>query len=450
MLNALKWLGLVLAGLVGLVLLVYVVSRLMPIPEDEARALAMLDAPRELEGRNGYAALWAIRHDVPEAELEQRLAEAVRDFGARPAWDGIGELPAEPTLIGKYPLLDTKVPAEVSLCSAQEAGCLQKVRTSLAVVGPVVESRAALSARISALDGYDYFLSPFPSRLDTPFPAYQVLTRDLTSHAHAFAQGDVEGGLAGVCRSASIGRKLVASGDNLIGSMIGVALMKGAGALFVDMLAELPIDHPVPAQCRQVFTSDVAMAEGVCRVMLGEGRYVIGGMRAMNLPQSGEWYAPHAFDLEKTAAINARRFTWFCGAEAAGMLERDQPLIIPSASPVRWSLRCAANPIGCILADIAMPAYRDYGLRLQDAEARQRLVATWLWLRDNPDRSRALAERLASRPAALKSPSRDVEVVEGGKALQVRMYDATREPVWQLPLPAWLQDAPGAQAQPAR
>ncbi|HLM52595.1 MAG TPA: hypothetical protein VK325_03145, partial [Pseudoxanthomonas sp.] len=211
------------------------------------------------------------------------------------------------------PLLDAEVPADASFCGMQEEGCLRKVRASLATIGPIVESRAALSARIASLDGYDYFLSPFPPRLDAPFPAYQVLTRDLTSHAYAFVRSDVEAALTGVCRTASIARNLVASGDTLIGSMIGVALMKGSGALLIEMLAELPANHPLPDRCRQVFVPDGAMEAGICSAMMGEGRYSTGSLRAFdadasvriltecNLEDQSWYWGQLFFDPKKTA-----------------------------------------------------------------------------------------------------------------------------------------------------
>ena len=37
-----------------------------------------------------------------------------------------------------------------------------------------------------------------------------------------------------------------------------------------------------------------------------------------------------------------------------------------------------------MLTDIAEPAYSDYALRLQDAQARLRTTAALLWLREQP------------------------------------------------------------------
>ncbi|HLM53634.1 MAG TPA: hypothetical protein VK325_08625, partial [Pseudoxanthomonas sp.] len=113
----------------------------------------------------------------------------------------------------------------------------------------------------------------------------------------------------------------------------------------------------------------------------------------------------------------------------------DTPLADPTQPKTPWSFQCIANAIGCVLSETSAPTYATYSLRLQDAEARQKLVSTWLWLRDQADRSLPLQQRLASRPDEFKSPSRGIEVVDGGKALQIRMYETSQGETWKLPLP---------------
>lgn len=49
----------------------------------EREALALLDAPPAVSGRDGFAALYTLRHDVPEPEQAGVLAEDVRRFAAR-------------------------------------------------------------------------------------------------------------------------------------------------------------------------------------------------------------------------------------------------------------------------------------------------------------------------------------------------------------------------------
>ena len=76
--------------------------------------------------------------------------------------------------------------------------------------------------------------------------------------------------------------------------------------------------------------------------------------------------------LRRPPARGAPKFAWYCGAQAREQVAQDRPLIDPTPPASRRSLACASNAVGCILADIAAPAYVDYGLRLQDADARLR------------------------------------------------------------------------------
>ncbi|MGH6644014.1 MAG: hypothetical protein ACRED3_15095, partial [Bradyrhizobium sp.] len=222
--KALKWVGMVFFCLVLLALALYAISRLMPVPEDEVEALALLDAPDPLPGKNGFAVLWLLRYDVPLDQAEQLLNQEVARFAA-------GSITSDPTsyasVFDSLPRLDSALDDRSMDCRLNETGCLEKARSSQFGYEKGIESREKIASRVAELDAYDYFRNPFPPRFDMPLPAYDGPTRNLSLHAHAFVRGDAALALEGVCRDASIARKLVASGDNLIGSMIGVAMMKG-------------------------------------------------------------------------------------------------------------------------------------------------------------------------------------------------------------------------------
>lgn len=434
-----KW-GAAVAGCALLaVLLLYAISRLMPVPADEAVALAKLEAAPALPGKNGGAALWLLAYDVPIEQADSLLAPEVARFAAIPVQFGDGATLFSLALDAVR--LDRGLADAGAECRLREPGCLQKIRSILPEYERQREARRKIAARVASLDAYDYFRNPFPSRVDTPLPDYRWLTRDLSVHAYDFVRGDTASALEGVCRSASIARKLVASGDNLIGSMIGVAMMNGASRLFVDMLAELPADHPVPTDCLRVFQADGAMASGICPTMLGEGRFGLGMLRSVYRAKAGESWKPSSWllDIEKTLARNAPRTTWFCEEHARERILADEPLsdaTLP-ASPV--SIRCVSNAMGCLMAEALPPAYAEYTWRLQDAEMRQKLVGTWLWLRTHADDQRPLADRLASRPEALRSPAREIRISEDGRELVARMYEIRPEgDTWQLPIPGWM------------
>ena len=312
----------------------------------------------------------------------------------------------------------------------------------------LLERDAALLDRAAALAEWDHFRSPFPARFDTPLPAYQPLTRLVTRDAWRFVSGDVEAALAGSCAGVLQGRRLIQSGDSLIGSMIGAALVNGNATLLADMLAELPGDQRLPVQCGAAFASPLPAAEGVCQAMLAEGRYSTGAMRSQvgaavaadaagrKLPQ---WGARLLFDPERTAARMAPKFAWYCGEQARELIAQDRPLRDPTPPPSRWSLACTSNPVGCILADIAAPAYADYALRLQDADARLRTISALLWLRERGGAIDAAA--LAQVPAWMQSPSRPLRLDADAGTLGTAVFERPRQDdsghdgTWSVPLP---------------
>jgi hypothetical protein len=373
---------------------------------------------------------------------------AMQDAGGA-AWQSV---------LQEWPELDDDNRAgDPAWCSLRDPRCLEQVRASPAAYAALLGRNARLLDRAAALGGYDYFLNPFQPRFDMPIPAYLALTRLVTLHAWRFADGQVDAALAGACGDASLGRRMIEAGDSLIGSMIGSALVQGNANLVARMLAELPRDHPLPAQCGQAFRMPFALEAGVCRTMLGEARFSTGGMRhqvTAQMAASGmahdvpAWASRLLFDPERTAARMAPTFAWYCGEQARALMVGDQPLRDPTPPPSHWSLRCASNPVGCILADIAQPVYGDYGLRLQDADARLRTMAALLWLRGQEGTIDEAA--LARLPAPMRSPARPIRLDLVAGTLGTDLYEKPRpEPhghdgTWSVPLPASRLQAAGA------
>lgn len=435
----LKGFGAAVFGLMVLATLLYVVSRAWPIPKQEVEALARIEARPVLEGRNGFAALWSLAHDIDTSQAEALLAEEARRMAAAPLVRGESEPQTNVSVLLRFPMLPTVPEKADAFCGMHEAACLAKVRSDPAVYASVAEVQQRAAAKVAALDAYDYFLNPLPPRMDAALPPYQALTRDLTLHAQRFSVGDVDVALEGVCRDASLSRKLIASGDSLIASMVGAALQKGSAALFVDMLSELPLDHPLPAICQQAFRVDDMHVKAICPTLRAEGRWSTDAYRAITRGDEREKLLTSLFlDVDKTVARGTRNFEWYCGKETGAAIAQDLPL--PLAAPLsRLSFSCIANAIGCTLVSIQAPAYADYALRLQDVGMRQKAVGTWLWLRaEAANDTRPLAERLRARPEPFKSAAR--EITFDGDMLNVPMYE--RRPgqggTWQLPVPAWM------------
>ncbi len=438
----LKGFGVAVFGLVALVALLYLASRAMPIPRHEAEALARVETLPVLPGRNGFAALWSLARDVDAGQVDALLEEEARRMASMPAWGG--EATAKPyvSVLERFPLLSSADATVRGFCDMREAGCLRKVRSDPQAYAALEAGQRVMTARIEALDAYGHFRSSLPPGIDAGLPSYAPLTRNLTVRAQRFAAGETDVALQGVCRDASLARKLATSGDNLVGSMVGVALYQGSAALFVDMLAELPPEYPLPATCHQVFVTNELMTQGICPMLRGEGRWITAGYRGLNKESRRRDLAGALLlDVDKTVARGARTYDWYCGKEAGAFIAADMPLRVP-APPSHVSFRCLANAIGCTLIRIQAPAYADYALRLQDAAMRQKAVGAWLWLRAQAATDpRPLAERLQARPEVFKSAARDIRI--DGATLQVSMYE--RRPgddgVWRLPVPGWMSGA---------
>ena len=434
-----KWSGLVVFGMVVLVIAAYCASRWIPMPTEDEKALAWLDAPRPLAGTNGFAALWSLPFDIPVADAERLLKEETVRLQALPLWSGEGAAPVHTSPLETYPRLDD-TSDDKTLCKAGQPHCLAQVRARLQELTPVMASRAAITARIAALDDYDHFRSPFPARPDTPMPFYRPLMQGLVAHAYTFARGDREAGLRGVCRMGSIARKLAGSGDNLLGGVMGAVLMDASGALFVDMLAELPGDHPLPDVCTGVFEPDGGMVAGICTTMAGEARYTAAVFRALNVAGAeSSWHRKVVADLfldqRKTIARGARRHAWFCSAQADALIRADTPLGRDAPLSGGWTFSCLANATGCILDNIAAPSLAGYAERFQDAEARLRLVAAWRWLREAHDDARPVAQRIAAWQQ-LHPEGRAIRVTADGNGLEIDLFHNMQVSTFALPLPS--------------
>ena len=431
-----RWFGLVVLGVVVVAVSLYTASRLIPIPAEDAAALALIEAPRATTGRNGFAALWSLNHDVPMTEAKRLLAEDVLRFQASPVWTLEDGTPSRRSVLDARPLLDAGAYGDM-LCRVGETGCLQHVRARWDALTPIMASRTAIEARIAALDDYDYFRNPFPARPDMPLPPLQPLLQAQTAHAHAFVRGDHEAGLLGVCRNASVARKLVASGDNLIGGAVGIALMNASAQLFVDMLAELPADRPLPDICEDAFRPDGAMAAGICPTMTGEGKFALGNFLSLNA--TGQpWYRKLKMglflDQRRTMAMGARRHAWFCSPQAEARVRADMSLGDQAPLYGDWTFSCVANAAGCVLDHVAAPSLAGYAERFQDTEARLRVVAAWRALRGRHDDARSLEQRLDDWQR-LHAAGRKIRVSADGDGLEIDLFDDRQGRVFALLLP---------------
>lgn len=438
MLKALRWL---LQGVLALLLLavaLWTVSRMMPMERGQREALAWLREEVPQPGDNAFAALWLLGYEeVPAAEREalamQDVARHRQLLAALPAEEWGAGVAFESVASERF----RQTEAMQSPCSWRQPGCLQAVREDAAAVAAALAGQQALLARIAELARYGHHRNLFAADPSMPMPPFQLLMRSLPAHALAHVQGRSEEALEGICNDATTARMLLAHGDNLLAAMIGAAMVEGNARLLAEVLAELPLDHPLPATCAGAFAPPTPGELSICGAMRGEFDF----SRAAIAQSAGRmrWLV---LDEDKTQGRMAVGMGWACTREAQQALALDEP-VAPVPEPTSlWRLECAANAMGCILADIAAPAYRDYQLRLQDAGAQLRLAAALLWLRDQAAGSRDaeddVAALLARLPPELAGARRPPALAEDGRSLQVQRHWRQREPVLSLPLPATL------------
>ncbi|MBB3779434.1 hypothetical protein FHY16_002190 [Xanthomonas campestris] len=329
--SALLGVCILLAALVAL----YAVSRRWPISEPQRQALAQLrQPPPPLRGTNMFVALWSLSYAMPEARRESLLAEDVERFNSMPAGTPFQSALA---LVPGLPHWPSSAPA---LCSASADGCLERVRQNPQAYADALATQAPLLARLRALATYADYRSPFRADITAPLPEPPRLPLSMTGNAVDFAHGRTQQALSGVCADAQTARVLLRSGDNLVMPLIGAAMLRGNAHLFADMLAELPAQHPLPAQCATAFAPLAVDEITLCNALHGESRMAFSLLQERVLTQNGDlsWeerLSLRVFDRERTQALLAPTYTWACSAPVRALLAQDRPVaagIDPGAS----------------------------------------------------------------------------------------------------------------------
>lgn len=428
-LRALGWAG---AALLVLVIVVWCASRLWPVPESRRQAQQRLEARLPASGHNGYALLWTIAFDDLDAgQREQALAEDLRRWKADPR----GETGAQPRLTALH---DGLRPRPGASCGPTAGNCLAQVRADPQRFIDAHAGHQQLHARLDQLADADHFASPFPPKGDgilVPLPTYGLVVDATSAHALAYVQGDIDGALRGSCQGLQLGRRLLPGSSYLVESILGASLVQANAQLLADMLVELPADYPLPAQCERAMQPMRADEQSLCRAMQGE--YAMS--RAAIETSAGEFGGVLVLDRSSTLARVAGNLGWACGAAATAALDADRPLPLPA--PPQRDFGCLSNMLGCVLTEIAAPAYPAYASRTQDAAAMLRLLLAQRWLRQQPGDALEALQRL---PAQLRSPTRAPQLSADGRRLQVPRRAPARSPDEAARLSVPLLAGPGS------
>ena len=441
-----------LGGLLLLVVAVLLVSYWWPSSATQQRALAALEAPQERPGSNAYATLMLLgvegltpaqkqaRVDAHARQFEQWYVTEYTPRFISDATDGV--LPPPLLTEGEAPPA-----ADPVLCGfVKAAECLERVRKQPQAVAEALAPQAAVLAQMDELAAHGHYHSPLTQMEATPWPSMRPLQVPLSAHALAHVHGDSQRALAGLCRDAGSGRMLMAHGDNLLTTMMGAAMLTANARLFAAVLAELPADAPLPANCAATLAPLSPDEASICTGMRGEFAMQRGLAALMDKKiesKNSERYANLFYSSRKTLAHIAETYGDSCLPEAGKAIAEDRRLPPPPKNILPWwQLECLTNSIGCILGNIAAPAYDKYANQLQDTAAELRLLNTALWLRGHAtqDAAMPLAERLNNLPAELRSAHRPITISAAGSALETSAY-AVREDkkMLRMPLPQAVQ-----------
>lgn len=424
--------------LLALPLVLWIVSRLLGPSPSERRALALMEQPWQPEGRNAYADFWLVDYPLDTAERDAIMAEDVQRFAAlRPDAEGV-----YPDFVGSAGERSTSQrPDDQSrglLCRLRE-DCLGKVRADLPAYRALIDENSAWLDRVEQAVAGDYLQLPFSPRIDAPLPAFQATFAPGTRYAVQFAAGDQLTALDGVCRAMSDWRRLGSNTDMLLVRMVAAAYAgQGYGRLAADMLAEIRVDAALPASCQQAFALPRLEEVSICRAMRGDFAFIQNGLRNGLEPSSSKYGRLRTWlflDADMTRAQSAKSMAALCNNEHQQAILQDQAM--PPAVPAGFlRIQCVSNSIGCILSEIAVPAYHGYADRMRDFMAMQRTLAGLVWLRDKPALLVAPETIPAAWPGQFKSAAHPLNFDTETRQLSMPMLgkNAQGKPV-KLPLP---------------
>lgn len=437
--------------LATVVALAWGVSRLLGPTDAQERDLARMRALPPLEGRDAFSALWLLPYDIPEADRPAVVAEDIRRH-TEPDWvpdeapglDGQRASSAE----GRFPR-SRPTPEEMDrFCGGDGADCLIRVAADRAGYAALLAKYAGLIDRADALSRHDGLRHPRRTAsggLGMMLPPYHLSKLAATRRAFDFLDGREADAMAGTCRDVDTWRRLGAESDLLISRMVGVAYVDMHLGLFAEMLARMPRDAIVPTACTRAFAPPAGKELSMCQAMQGEVLWVEGGMAHADEAR-GRWrrvLEAALMSKHMTLADLAQVHAIHCDPAEIRRFGGDVPWRDTRELPGWWRIQCIGNPAGCRMGTLARPAFDAYVGRIQDSNARVRLVGVLLRLRADGTDAATFEQRLREASPRVGDPSRDVRLGSDGRSvrMQMRQHRDGSAITWTVPLPPYFRAA---------
>lgn len=417
----LAWLGIVLS------------DRMPRASAEEQAALATLQqAPRAADSeRNGFAALWLLKYDVPAEQLQGVLAADIAAYDKLLKESGsVGSF--ETTAKGKFDEFPVPAGGEKALCEVWKGDCLERVADAPSATRERLAAAARPLERIRALATYDYFNYAFQPRLDSPLPSLGgVINLQLTDVAMKFFDGELDQAFATLCADTRTWRHLRAHTDMLVADMVGIAYLSNSAQLYAQMLARVPASFDAP--CPESFAPLSDSEFDQCPRMHTEFRSSRNSLESaawMVSDQAAPWMLDALVNNQHLIRRSALAIAPYCqDAQRARIARRDPtPIIaVPQCAIDGWVF----DPVGCVMSRHLNLDYDLFYRRALDLDARLRLVATALSLRTAANDA---ASAFAARGSALDSPAHHFEHLASENKLRMRNLDSARGEYWEIPL----------------
>lgn len=442
-----KWVVRTLFAFILLLMAAWSLSRWLGPTDAQEGALATIRKVPPLTGENAFGALWLLPYDIPEAEQERVLAEDMRRLAAASP-DGSGESHPSSGFSSsaekRFPKQSLS-PDDMDLWCGGSGGCLQKVRADHERYVALIERHAATIDRAEGLSAYDGIRHPrIAGVLDFVIPPYQYGKQPATRYAVDFVEGRRYAAFERTCSAIATWRRLGANSDTLISRLIGAAYSVDVyGRLFAEMLAETPREFELPPECSRAFAATTAEESSMCVAMKGEFYFLQSATRQLEAGEPGQMsklekaVLPLFFSAEMTEAQRAEYLMFYCGEEMTHAMGTDRPPPPPPVDDGLLRFQCVGNAVGCVLSGIANPAFDPYPKRVQDANAKLRLIGLLLRLRADVSDTRPLDVRLRALAAEVGTPERKIGIGPDGRTLRLRNYGTGSGDYWNIPLPAY-------------
>ena len=454
--GGLKWAARTLIVFILLTLAAWSISRWLGPTDAQEAALATMRELPPLKGKNAFGALWLLPYDVPVSERDKILAEDARRFSAIPtrAMDAsAADRVFSSSALERYPD-QSPSQADLSLFCSYRDDCIHKVSADHEKYDALVRRHGALLDRIETLSDFDGLRHLMGQRVfDAAVPSYGYAVLPATRYALQFSRGMEFEAFDGTCGAISTWRKLSAGSDLLISRLSGAAFSgEFYTRLFASMLAKVPRDFVLPPSCGPAFTAPSPDELSMCRTMQGEFAFMMAAAETSITARPPlrhsvhRWFFRAASTPEMLEGEVAHALAYYCSAAADRAMADDVPFVRPSTQDGWLRLQCIGNKESCLLIDIDAQQLQAFSGRIQDANAKLRLIAILLRLRAEAVGQSVSEETLRKAFAQAGDVSRNVGISSSGRTLKMRNYENSRDDYWEIPLPPYLRQSSSADA----